>query len=160
MRFLCDEMLQGLGRWLRAAGYDTFIERGATPDRLLLERAVRERRYLVTRDRKLVEHRAAPGIVVLLRGNSLDCCIQELGTRLPVDWLHRPFTRCMLCNRPLLPIPPESRQALPADLQSRAQAVVSCPCCGRWYWEGAHVRRMRARLARWREDAEAFRAPG
>jgi hypothetical protein len=24
-RFLCDEMLRGLGRWLRAAGYDTVI---------------------------------------------------------------------------------------------------------------------------------------
>ncbi|NIO40077.1 MAG: hypothetical protein GTO41_07735, partial [Burkholderiales bacterium] len=23
MRFLCDEMLKGLARWLRAAGYDT-----------------------------------------------------------------------------------------------------------------------------------------
>jgi uncharacterized protein with PIN domain len=26
--FLCDEMLRGLGRWLRAAGYDTVIAAG------------------------------------------------------------------------------------------------------------------------------------
>ena len=27
-RFLCDEMLKGVGRWLRAAGYDTVIAAG------------------------------------------------------------------------------------------------------------------------------------
>ena len=25
MKFLCDEMLKGLGRWLRVAGYDTVM---------------------------------------------------------------------------------------------------------------------------------------
>jgi hypothetical protein len=28
LRFLCDEMLRGLGRWPRAAGYDTVIAAG------------------------------------------------------------------------------------------------------------------------------------
>jgi hypothetical protein len=30
-RFLCDEMLHGLGRWLRAAGYDTVIAESGIP---------------------------------------------------------------------------------------------------------------------------------
>jgi uncharacterized protein with PIN domain len=28
---LCDEMLKGLGRWLRAAGYDTVIAAAGFP---------------------------------------------------------------------------------------------------------------------------------
>jgi uncharacterized protein with PIN domain len=27
LRLLCDEMLKGIGRWLRAAGYDVAIRR-------------------------------------------------------------------------------------------------------------------------------------
>ena len=38
MRLLCDEMLRGLGRWLRAAGHDVVIASGE-PDRALLDRA-------------------------------------------------------------------------------------------------------------------------
>ena len=33
LRFLCDEMLAGLGRWLRIAGYDTAIARRGRRDR-------------------------------------------------------------------------------------------------------------------------------
>ena len=35
MRLLCDEMLARLGRWLRAAGYDTEIATGGASDRAL-----------------------------------------------------------------------------------------------------------------------------
>lgn len=152
MRFLCDEMLQRLGRWLRAAGYDTLVARDASPDRILLLRAVREGRHLITRDRKLIEHRAAPGTVVLLSGNALETCARELGTRLPIDWLHQPFTRCTVCNTPLTLAPDERRTELPADLHG--SEVFACPGCERLYWEGAHVRRMRARLAAWSRQAE------
>jgi hypothetical protein len=38
MRFVCDEMLRGLGRWLCAAGYDTAIAEGGLPDRILAAR--------------------------------------------------------------------------------------------------------------------------
>ena len=52
-RFLCDEMLRGLGRWLRAAGYDTVIAGGGIPDRALAARCAEEDRVLLTKDRQL-----------------------------------------------------------------------------------------------------------
>ena len=58
---LCDRMLIRLGRWLRAAGYDTEIAADAIADRLLLDHAIREGRLLLTRDRKLAEHRGRGG---------------------------------------------------------------------------------------------------
>ncbi len=57
-KFLCDEMLWGLGRWLRAAGYAT-AARGLA-DGELLRRAGAEGRVLLTLDRAL-EARAGPG---------------------------------------------------------------------------------------------------
>ena len=59
VRFLCDEMLVGLGRWLRIAGYDTAIADCGRRDRDLVEHAHAENRVLLTRDRRLVEIRRA-----------------------------------------------------------------------------------------------------
>lgn len=39
LRLLCDEMLKGIGRWLRAAGYDTAIAQDGVADEDLLARS-------------------------------------------------------------------------------------------------------------------------
>src|SRR3977135_3678526 len=53
VRLYCDEMLTRLGRWLRAAGYDTAIAENGMPDAALIARCVAEDRILLTRDRHL-----------------------------------------------------------------------------------------------------------
>ena len=39
MKLLCDEMLKGLARWLRAAGHDTELAEDGTSDRALINHA-------------------------------------------------------------------------------------------------------------------------
>ncbi|WJW76215.1 Mut7-C RNAse domain-containing protein [Thiohalobacter sp. IOR34] len=148
MKFLCDEMLKGLARWLRAAGYDAELATDGEGDRALLERARREGRLLLTRDRKLLEFRDAGRDVLLLECNGLAECAHELVARLGLDWQHRPFTRCLVCNVPVEPAGPEDADRVPADV--REGPLYRCPRCGRLYWEGSHVRRMRTRLADWK----------
>ncbi|WP_316976739.1 DUF5615 family PIN-like protein [Shumkonia mesophila] len=147
MKFLCDEMLQGLGRWLRAAGYDTAIAGDGAQDRDLLRQAAAEERIVVSRDRHLLEHRAAAGRVVLLAAEGTDGCARELAARLPVDWSYRPFSRCLLCNASLVPATAVDRAALPPAMAHLPEPLHRCPRCDKIYWEGGHVRRMRARLA-------------
>lgn len=53
MKFLCDEMLNRPGRWLRVAGYDVPMLRDGTYDRALIQRAVEEHRLPVTRGREM-----------------------------------------------------------------------------------------------------------
>ena len=48
MKFVCDEMLKRLGQWLRVAGYDVLILPDGTDDRVLLERAERDQRLLLS----------------------------------------------------------------------------------------------------------------
>jgi uncharacterized protein len=69
-RFLCDEMLHGLGRWLRAAGYDTVIAKGGIPDRKLARRRAGEDRILLTKDRHLAATTAGIAPVVLVNPTS------------------------------------------------------------------------------------------
>jgi len=96
-------MLMRLGRWLRAAGHDVLMFPAGTPDRRLLAAASRDGRLLVTRDRKLMELRDAPATQLLLRSNDTEACARELTARCHIDWLFRPFSRCLLCNALLQP---------------------------------------------------------
>lgn len=149
MKFLCDEMLQRVGRWLRAAGYDTRIANPGTSDRELLQLALEEGRWLITRDRKLTEHRHAVDAVMLLRGNTVDQCIRELRSRLAIDLDYQPFSRCLRCNSPLEPARAEHLHEMPIRARALSASARHCPHCQQLYWAGSHVRRMRERLRTW-----------
>ncbi|TNF34778.1 MAG: hypothetical protein EP315_06760, partial [Gammaproteobacteria bacterium] len=84
MKLYCDEMLIRLGRWLRAAGYDTEIASSNVSDRRIFDEAVAQDRILLTRDRKLVEFREAANTVLLLECNTLTECIVELSHKLHI----------------------------------------------------------------------------
>jgi uncharacterized protein with PIN domain len=142
-------MFARLGRWLRVAGYDTRIALGGETDRALVLTAQSEGRLLLTRDREILTIRGAPAATLVLPHDDVDACAAELGRRLGLDWRHDPFSRCVVCNVPLRSAGPElGARFVEASLDGRC-AVNACPSCGRLYWEGDHVRRMRARLDRW-----------
>ena len=146
MRFLCDEMLKRLGQWLRAAGYDVVTLPDGTDDRVLIDRAIREHRMLLTRDREIGTHRDAEAVVHYLDCQDLDDCVAALNARLPIDWHYRPFTRCMRCNTRLVDADAERRQEVPLDARDTGSRVSFCPTCDKVYWDGGHVARMRRRL--------------
>jgi uncharacterized protein with PIN domain len=148
LRFLCDEMLVGLGRWLRIAGYDTAIAERGGRDRDLVEQAHAEGRILLTRDRRLVEIRHANDRTIVLEGKDLDACAKELYRRLSLDWTLDPLSRCTLCNTRLELADRRLLDTLPPRIPALGSRVHVCPQCGRLYWEGSHVHRMRRRLAR------------
>jgi hypothetical protein len=150
VKFLCDEMLQRLGNWLRAAGYDTLIETDGRQDYELLQEAIATRRKLITRDRKLLEHRRAPGHVIYLEGNNLDECAASLSAKLPIDWQLAPFTRCLICNTKLRKAKATEQKDQPEDVRKR-EGTLYCPTCNKVYWDGSHVRRMRHRLQQWQQ---------
>ncbi len=145
-RFLCDEMLQRLGRWLRAAGYDTAIASPGQDDRELVQQANYESRLLLTRDRHMAQFRNGHGLVVLLEPNSLTSEVADISCRFAINWLIRPFTRCLECNTPLIPASAEQRMRLPEGALNISDIVLYCPHCDKLYWDGSHVRRMRHTL--------------
>jgi uncharacterized protein with PIN domain len=149
-KFLVDEMLQRLGRWLRAAGYDTVIATDAEPDYYLLRQAIDEGRILVTRDRELSQHRSARDNVILLECDALEDCARELSEKVSIDWQHQPFTRCMVCNTPMSSATSEQIQSAPEDVRDSDDAVFYCPQCRQVFWDGSHVKRMQRHLDDWK----------
>lgn len=146
-RFLCDEMLGRLARYLRAAGYDTELAAGGLPDRDLLRQAMAEGRHFLTRDRLILEHRGAVGTVCLLPNGNLDEWARAIGERFSIDWLARAFSRCLVDNTPLVPTFSHHHPQLPKDVHGLE--MQRCPTCERIYWPGSHSRRMRLRLEEW-----------
>ena len=145
-------MLTKLGRWLRAAGYDTEIAGGAHDDSGLLKRARRDGRYFLTCDQRLVKERE-PGVtddvLILLPSSDPDIAAPALTNRLDIDWLRHAFTRCMEDNTPLRPATAGEAAQAPAEARAFGGPLMACPTCGRIYWPGSHHRRMKHRLESW-----------
>lgn len=150
--FLCDEMLVRLGRWLRGAGYDTRLAEPGNSDRALLAIATAEDRLVLTSDRAMAQHSAAAGRLVVLTGTGVAEQATELARRCAVDWLHRPFTRCLVDNEELRPASDRQIQTAPPGARACGGPYLACPACGRLYWPGSHYRRMLRQLAAWRRD--------
>ena len=152
-RFLCDEMLRGLGRWLRAAGYDTLVAEGGVSDRTLARLCAGDDRVLLTKDRQLAASATGAAPVVLVPGDSIDEAARALRTILDIDWQYAPFTRCIADNRLLEAAPPYLAARVPERSRAAGGPLRVCPECRRVYWLGSHVRRMQQRLAAWQQDS-------
>jgi uncharacterized protein with PIN domain len=145
-------MLGRLGRYLRAAGYDTAFARPGEPDARLLSRAIAEQRRFLTMDRKIMEHKVAADVATVLPMANLDELAAFMQREFDIDWLHAPFSRCLVDNALLLPATPEQGLTVPADAQRPEEPFLACPACGRVYWRGSHVKRMLANMGRWHSE--------
>lgn len=154
-RFVCDVMLARLARYLRAAGYDTLLAEGHERDADLVDIAVAQARWLLTLDRQIPEHKAGRGRVLLLAHGTVEQQARRLAAELGVDWLARPFSRCLVDNEVLVPAPPAQAPQVPAFIRSSETSFMTCPDCGRVYWSGSHHHRMQATLAAWQSASTA-----
>jgi hypothetical protein len=60
-----------------------------------------------------------------------------------------PFSRCPLCNTALVRRHAvEARGEVPGPVLRSGAALSHCPGCGKWYWAGSHVERLRVWLER------------
>lgn len=150
MRFLCDEMLTRLGRWLRIAGYDAVSCPRGTHDNAVLARALDEDRVLLSADRGLVARVPEGHRALLVPDARLKSCVPLLERELGVDWELAPWSRCVECNVPIERYRGPAPEYAPRDLE-----LFVCPSCGRVFWEGAHATRFANRLRRLRGEPGA-----
>ncbi len=158
-RFLCDEMLGQLCRYLRAAGYDTLLAQNGASDAELLQQCHAQGRHFLTRDVLVAEHKAARNIVLILAHGDLDHLARQVGEHYRLDWLRHAFTRCLVDNTLLAPADDAARARVPADAVKTGEPLYHCPACGRIYWRGSHYKRMRARLGSWQADGDKASGP-
>lgn len=151
MRFLCDAMLGGLAKWLRAAGYDTDYAREGTDiaDRALAERAMKEGRVMLTGDRGFLERapvRDGRLELVLLPQLPVEEQLRAVVERFGLE--PRP-SRCMGCNGELETVASGAVAGLvPPGVLGERREFWRCRGCGRVFWHGSHWARISGRLER------------
>ena len=151
MKFLCDAMLGGLAKWLRAAGYDTYYAREGTDvsDRSLTLKALEEDRVLLTSDGGFLERKPVrDGHVGFMR---VPHAPLEGQLRLVADRfdLCRRESRCMECNGELEAVTPGAvAERVPPGVRRDHEEFFLCRGCGRVFWHGSHWARISGRLSR------------
>jgi len=151
-------MLGRLARWLRILGYDTAYEKFIT-DKMLVERALCEDRWLLTRDRRLVLRKLLRGRHTLIMSDVVERQLRQLyrDLKIDLDMIHQRDYRCADCNIVLLSISPEVAVPLiPPFVAQQYQTFLQCPRCRRVFWPGTHWEDLLKRLATARrEEADA-----
>ncbi|MDD1672168.1 MAG: Mut7-C RNAse domain-containing protein [Methanomicrobiales archaeon] len=147
---MADRMLGTLTRYLRFMGYDTVsandLHRGnRREDSLLLERANREKRVLLTRDRELARRGGEKGAVWIAEEGVIEQVRQLIALGLVIPQLR--MNRCSVCNHRL-------RRAHPQEITASSYApdrsvctdFYWCPHCHKLYWMGSHGSNLSQRL--------------
>ena len=143
-RFILDNHLGKLARYLRLLGLDTLYVHDAVEDAELVRIAHEERRVLLTRDRGLLK-----------RSNVIYgyCLRTRDSTKQLTAVLHRfqlhdeitPWTRCLRCNGLLEPV---GKEAILHRLEPKTKRYFNefriCEACQQIYWKGSHYTRLQA----------------
>jgi hypothetical protein len=142
-RFLADEMLGTLVKWLRIMGYDTGYAKDMR-DEDIKAMAVREGRALLTRDKALA--RAAGGSGLYVDSDVIEEQVAQVAKAYGLDF-DASNTRCALCNGTLKPISrDEARKEAPARSLDMTERFFRCEGCRRLYWEGTHWNNIKERM--------------
>lgn len=132
-RFIVDNMLGSLARWLRMMGYDTMYDKSLEdPDIARLARE--EGRHILTRDKELSSE---PG-AFLLEGVDLDAQLKAIATKFGLKF-HDELIRCSTCNGELVDLPKDQAKGkVPGGALEANEKFWKCSKCEKIYWKGSH----------------------
>ena len=147
-RFLCDPSLGGLGRWLRAAGYETFVD-PEVPGHRLPDEALGRGLVLLTTETEVFERRiVANGSLALVWVPSALTMREQLRMVMHDLGLALREARCMACGGELVPTPKEDVFArIPPRTAKWLDEYFVCASCDRLFWQGTHWGRIAKALA-------------
>lgn len=143
-RFLADNMLGKLARWLRMMGYDTLYARSGSDAELALT-ASREGRILLTRDKGLAARKDTRALYV--ESDSLDEQLAQVVSLLGLSL--RQELRCTECNGPLEAVSHmEVAGRIRESVAERHSEFYMCIACKKIYWKGSHWTSIEERINR------------
>lgn len=141
-KFVLDVHLGKLASYLRLFGFDA-LYRNDFSDEALAEISSRDRRILLTRDRRLLT-RSIVTHGYYLRETSPRKQLVEVLKRFDLFKSLAPFSRCLACNTPLQDIAKEEiSHRLPPQVNEKFDAFAHCPACDKIYWQGSHYDKMK-----------------
>jgi len=140
-RFLLDNHLGRLARYMRLLGFDALYDPGLSDDDLA-SIAHEQGRILLTRDRGLLKRRLVTyGYCIRTRDSKAQ--LLAVLRRYDLFGQIQPWQRCLRCNGPLLEV---SKSAIDHRLEPKTRIYYHdfqrCRDCDRIYWKGSHYGRL------------------
>ena len=147
MRFLCDQMLGTLAKWLRLFGFDTFYANSEIDDDELLDIAGTEKRVLITRDKELVI-RAKKKKIKFIKIITIDLDEQlKLVLKDIVIEEKNILSRCSLCNSLVNEVKKDLVFGhVPEKVFENNDRFWFCSKCKKYYWLGSHYDKITSKM--------------
>jgi uncharacterized protein len=148
-KFIVDENVGKLTKWLRIMGYDTLFFHGDSDSRMVAT-ALEQDRVILTRDTHVLERRVVTSgrlKAILLQSEQFAAQITQVVESLKLD-CSGSFHLCPEDNHILEKKTPEDvREQVPPYVFATQQQYRQCPFCRRIYWRGTHWQAMNRMLA-------------
>lgn len=145
MKFLADDMLGTLARWLRILGYNTSYPRAKDDE--MIEIAEKEGRVILTRDKKVAKRYKNS---LYIESDKLDEQLEQVMCTFKLG-IKNSMTLCSICNVELEDVEKEEvKEKVPLRIYEFHEQFWHCPECGRYYWQGSHWERIMERVMRLR----------
>jgi uncharacterized protein with PIN domain len=138
-KFLCDQMLGSLARWLRFFGFDTLFIKNDIEDSELLKIAEKENRVIITRDKELIIRANKLKLKIIhINSINLDDQLKIVLNNIKIDE-DIILSRCSLCNSLLEEIEKENyKDKIPSNIYNNTDEFFFCNSCKKIYWKGSH----------------------
>jgi uncharacterized protein len=145
MKFIADNNVGKLARWLRLIGYDTILLK-QKDDAQMIKVALSENRVILTKDAQFMKRRLVTNgtlKTIQIKQDAPRLQVQELVKTLGLDYHFKPFSLCLECNRALVARGKEEvKNFVPARVFETQTQYTQCPACHRVYWPGTHWQAM------------------
>ena len=149
LKFIADNNVGKLAKWLRMMGYDTLFFTG-DDDWQMVRTALAEDRVILTRDTQVMKM----GVVtsgrvraILIESDEPRRQVRQVVETLDLDCQYKPFTVCLECNEPLVDRSKQQvKDRVPPYVFKTQNQFMECPACHRIYWRATHWQAMTGKI--------------
>lgn len=140
-RFIVDNMLLKLGKYLRILGYDAEWNAEMTTHDLI-RLANEEQKIFLSRNTRLQDEYPPVNTVVLIKSTDPVEQLAQVVNELGLDAESGLFTKCIKCNVFLDEVSEkiEIKDRVHPNVYACYENFFTCPRCGTVFWKGSHVR--------------------
>jgi len=151
LKFIVDNNVGKLAKWLRIMGYDTLFFNGSD-DSGMIAIALAEDRVILTRDTQIIKRRVVTRgqlKAILIQSDEPERQMRQVIDSLNLDWQFKSFTICLECNQPLVERSKQQvKDLVPPYVFKTQSQYMECPACHRIYWRGTHWQAMTKKLGK------------
>lgn len=136
-KFIVTKELGRLAKWLRIMGFDADYF-NKDEKRELVVKSLREDRIILTRDSRMSRYSGIK--TVHIDTDFVEEQVKQLLTELGIKpEEEKIFSRCVICNEPLVKIEKEGvKDKVAPYVYETQEFFMNCTKCSRIYWQGTH----------------------